>query len=33
MTTLNIKPDGACKYDLVALGEIMCLRTATIFPL
>ena len=23
MTTLNIKPDGACKYDLVALGEIM----------
>ena len=23
MTTLNIKPDGSCKYDLVALGEIM----------
>src|ERR1035437_8811976 len=23
MTTLNIKPDGPCKYDLIALGEIM----------
>ena len=23
MTTLNIKPAGSCKYDLVALGEIM----------
>ncbi len=23
MSILNIKPDGSCKYDLVALGEIM----------
>jgi 2-dehydro-3-deoxygluconokinase len=23
MAMLNIKPDGSCKYDLVALGEIM----------
>jgi len=23
MATLDIKPDGSCKYDLVALGEIM----------
>ena len=23
MKILNIKPDGSCKYDLVALGEIM----------
>ncbi len=23
MTNLDIKPDGACKYDLLALGEIM----------
>ncbi|HEY5481414.1 MAG TPA: sugar kinase, partial [Verrucomicrobiae bacterium] len=23
MGRLNIKPDGSCKYDLVALGEIM----------
>jgi 2-dehydro-3-deoxygluconokinase len=23
MATLNIKPDGSCKYDLVSLGEIM----------
>ena len=23
MAILNIKPDGACKYDLIALGEIM----------
>ena len=23
MATLNIKPDGLCRYDLIALGEIM----------
>jgi len=23
MPTLNIKPDGSCRYDLIALGEIM----------
>src|SRR6478672_4889398 len=23
MATLNIKPAGSCKYDLLALGEIM----------
>ena len=23
MATIHIKPDGSCKYDLVALGEIM----------
>ena len=23
MATLNIKPDGSCRYDLIALGEIM----------
>jgi 2-dehydro-3-deoxygluconokinase len=23
MTMLNIKPDGSCRYDLIALGEIM----------
>src|SRR5664279_647013 len=23
MAKLNIKPDGSCKYDLIALGEIM----------
>ncbi len=23
MAALDIKPDGSCKYDLVALGEVM----------